>query len=323
MHILTVDSLPRVLSRLRQPYQRGYLAMHSSVFGGIVTDPVLMMVPFDDHMVHRGDGVFEAFKCVHGSIYNLSAHLKRLQNSAHAVSLRLPGGIAAIRRRVMDTVRAGKTPDCIVRLFVSRGPGSFGVNPYDSPAPQLYVVVTRPPPPFLTRHPAGARVVRSSLRAKDPAWARVKSCNYLPNALMKKQAVEGKADFAVAFDADGRLAEGASENMGIVSRDRRLLFPRLTGILKGTTMMRVADLARRLVRDGVLSGVAFADVTEKDIFRAREVLVTGTTIDVLPVVEFDGHRVADGKPGPVWKRLSALLAEDMRSHRAFLTPVLR
>ena len=69
---------PMLVEALRQPYQNTYFAMYSSVYGGVVTDPRLMLLPIDDHMVHRGDGVFEAFKAIDGNIYNLNAHLDRL-----------------------------------------------------------------------------------------------------------------------------------------------------------------------------------------------------------------------------------------------------
>ena len=69
-----------------EPEVPDYFAMYSSLWGGVVKDPALMVIPLDDHMVHRGDGIFEAFKCVNGYIYNLDAHLSRLENSARLIS---------------------------------------------------------------------------------------------------------------------------------------------------------------------------------------------------------------------------------------------
>ena len=61
--------------RARQPVK--YSAFYSSQLGGIVTDPALMVIPFDDHMVHRGHGIFDTASIVDGKIYDLDAHLDR------------------------------------------------------------------------------------------------------------------------------------------------------------------------------------------------------------------------------------------------------
>ena len=90
MKHFTESDWPALAASLRHPHQDTYFAMYSSLYGGIVTDPALMLLPLDDHMVHRGDGIFEALKTLHGSLYNLAGHLDRLEQSAQALSLVLP-----------------------------------------------------------------------------------------------------------------------------------------------------------------------------------------------------------------------------------------
>jgi branched-chain amino acid aminotransferase len=295
--------------------------MYSSVYGGIVTDPALMMVPVDDHMVHRGDAVFETIKCVGGSLYALRAHLDRLEHSAGVVGQKLPGGVDEIARIVIETVRTGGRRDCLVRLIVSRGPGSFGVNPYDCPAAQVYVVVYRLSPPFMDTHPGGARVRTSAVPAKPGMFAGIKNCNYLPNVLMKKEAVDAGVDFVVGFTEGGLLTEGPTENAGIVTRDGALQFPRLGTILAGTTMLRVMELARHLVGAGELRRTELTDITRADVRQAAEFLIVGTTPNVAAACEFDGQPVGTGRPGPVCAKLGVLLQDDMRNNRGMLTPV--
>lgn len=321
MRRLELGTFVQQADAFRLPYQDDYFAMYSSIYDAITTDPLLMTVPVDDHLVHRGDGVFETFKCVKGRIYNMPAHLARLSRSAASLHHGLPLDSEAIATVVIETIQAGGRADCLIRLFVSRGPGSFGVSPYDCPASQLYLVAARLKRPFMELHPEGARVITSSIPAKEPFFAGVKNCNYLPNVLMKKEAVDAGVDFVAAFDRHGLLAEGATENLGIVTHDRRLLFPKLGGILRGTTMMRVVDFARELVTDGALAEVAFADISPEMMAEAAEVLVAGTTTDVTAVCEFDGHPVADGKPGNVGRKLGALLVDDMRRPSRRTTPV--
>jgi branched-chain amino acid aminotransferase len=312
---------PELAGTLRRPYHAGYFAMYSSVYGGIVTDPVLMLLPMDDHLAHRGDGIFEVFKCVGGALYNLGDHLDRLEESARGLQLGLPVARRELERTVVETVRAGERRDCTVRVFVSRGPGGFSVNPYECPAPQLYVVVGALGEPFMQLHPGGARVRRSAVPAKTGTMAVIKSCNYAPNALMKKEAVDAGVDFVAGFDEHDHLTEGATENLGIVSADGRLLFPRPEHILHGTTMRRVMDLAREHLRGRAVADVGWADIGREDMVAARELLITGTTVNVAAGVEFDGRPVGDGRPGPVWRELSVLLERDMRSNTARLTRV--
>jgi branched-chain amino acid aminotransferase len=317
--ILNRDLYFERLQQAQQPFQRHYLAMYSSLAGGIVTDPLLMSIPLDDHLVHRGDGVFEMFKCLDGGIYNLKAHLERLQASSGTIGLALPQSPAQMQQTVIETIRAACVRDCAVRVFVSRGPGSFGVNPYDCPASQLYVIVSVLPPAFMTAHPQGATVITSAIPIKHPFFATMKNCNYLPNVLMKKEAIDAGADFSVAFDASGHLAEGATENVGIVSEAGALVCPRLGNVLCGTTMSRALELAKTLVAEGVLQKAGYDDITRDEIRLAREMLIFGTTTDVTFVRRFDardmpGHR-------PVFEALSRLLLDDIHNSTAHRTPI--
>ncbi len=321
MRELDGDAFLVALAAMRQPFHDNYYAMYSSLFDGIVTDPTRMLIPIDDHLVHRGDGVFESAKCVDGALYNMAGHLARLERSALALDYVLPWSMDEVAALTVETVRAGSRRDCIVRIIVSRGPGSFGVSPYESPRPQLHVVAYALPAPFMQRHPEGASVISSRVPVKQPFFAGVKCCNYLPNVLMKREAVDAGADFAVAFDDAGFLAEGATENIGLVRADGMLVFPRLDNILAGTTMLRVMALAETLVRDGLLCGVGAADIPAVEIDRAREALIVGTTTDVTAVRSFDGRGVADGRPGPLARELDALLRADIASNGLLRTEV--
>lgn len=315
------SDFPAWIERLRRPYHAHYFAMYSSVYDAITTEPVLMAVPLDDHMVHRGDGVFEALKCVAGHVYNLAGHLDRLWQSAGGLQLQVPLDRDTLTRLVIETVQAGRRPDCMVRIFISRGPGGFSVNPYECPRSEVYIVATALGRPFMEAHPEGARLRSSTVPGKAQYLATIKNCNYVPNVLMKKQAVDQGVDFVVGYDDRGYLTEGATENVGIVTRDGRLQFPHLDLILHGTTMLRVMDLARTLVAAGSLKAVEFANIPREAVRSAAEVLLTGTTLNVVSAVEYDGVPVGDGRPGPVALRLNDLLVDDMHRNRSLLTPV--
>ncbi len=303
-----------VLESGRKPWQGKYFAMYSSVLGGVVLEPLLMQVPIDDHLVHRGDGVFDTFKCVDRAAYNLDAHLRRLMRSASAIGLTWPEGIDDIRQLTLETLTEANQAACSSRVMIARGPGSFGVSPYESPSPALYIVVYALGIPFMNAHPAGARVRRSHVPVKPARFATVKNCNYLPNVMMKREAVDWGVDFVVGFDSEGMMAEGATENFGIVTRAGELLFPRMEAVLDGTTMLRVMQLAETLVNSGGLEKIAFRDITDADVRQAAEMLIVGTTINVVSVREFEGSPVGEGKPGPVGQALNDLLVRDISSN---------
>ena len=318
---LGLEDCQRLAEDLVKPYHQNYLAMYSSVLGGVVTDPFLMTVPVDDHMVHRGDGIFEAFKCVNGNIYNLRAHLERLERSARAVYLTLPVSLEHITDLVIGTIRIAGARDCLIRLFVSRGPGGFTTNPYECPTSQIYIVACNPSVYPKEQSTEGVFIKSSSIPVKKSYFANIKSCNYLPNVLMKKEAVDAGVQYTVSIDENGFLGEGSTENIGLVTPNRTLKFPRFARILKGTTVTRVAELAESLVANGTLEQVVFEDITLNEAYSGAEILLFGTTFDILPAVIFDGHAIGTGRPGEIYQLLHELLTRDIESNSALLTPV--
>jgi 4-amino-4-deoxychorismate lyase len=299
----------------------GLLAMYSSLAGGITVDPACMTVPVDDHLVHRGDGVFESLKCVDRAIYNLDAHLDRLAQSAGAIGLSVPFERPALRDILRAVARAARADSCALRVLVSRGIGTMSVDPDACRGPQLYAVaypLAGPPDDWIER---GVRVGVSAIPAKPPFLARIKSCNYLPNALMKAESNRRGLEFVLSLDSSGHLAEGPTESFLLVTPDGDLASPPPDAILPGTTVERALDLARGLVVDGRLTGIVRRPLAPDDARRALELLIIGTTRDVLPAVEFEGEPVGDGRPGPVGRALREQLEREVREDTRFRTPV--
>ena len=288
-----------------------YFAFYSSAWDAVTTDPELMLIPADDHLVHRGDGVFDSAKCVGGKVFNFDAHIARLFRCAEAIGIKPAWTPEEVRQICLETVKAGNHPDCSLRIIFSRGTGSMGVAPSDCPAPALYVATYRTGPVFMDAHPDGGELVRSEMVAKPPRFATVKSCNYLQNALMKTELAARGADFICSFDANGFLAEGPTENDGIVTADGILAFPKPDNILAGTTMLKCMEYGEALVKKGLLKGVERRDITEDDLLAAREVIATGTTIHVVALTRYEGKTIADGKPGPVYAALRQMLEDEI------------
>ena len=309
MKTITRDSFATTVPA--RPDADSFFAFYSSVWDAVTTDPSLMLVPVDDHLVHRGDGVFDSAKCIGGKVFNFDAHLARLLRCAEAIGIRSPWSAADIKAISYETIAAGGHPDCSLRIIIARGPGSMGVAASDCPSPSLYIATYRTGPVFMDSHPNGASLVRSELAAKLPRFATVKSCNYLQNVLMKTELAMRGADFICSFDKAGFLAEGPTENDGVVMADGVLAFPKPDNILAGTTMMRCLAYGEKLAKQGLIAGVARRDITEEDMFAAREIIACGTTIHVVSVTSYEGKPVADGKPGPVAASLGRMLEEEM------------
>jgi branched-chain amino acid aminotransferase len=310
LEILEAREAVQRLLQSNYKHQQNYLAMYSSWYGGIIRDPQLMLVPVDDHLVHRGDGIFEAFKCVQGKAYLLERHLDRLERSADFIDLTLPMGREELRGIILETISAARAPDCLVRLYVSRGPGDFTPSPSSTLGSQLYIVVTAPSRTDPEKYNSGCSLVRSQLPIKPGFLANVKSCNYLPNVLMEKEAEERGADFAVGLDESGYLAEGPTENLGLISKDNEFLVPDFERTLQGTTVVRMLELAQPLLQEGLLQGVRQAKISAADVLQAKEVMMFGTTFDVLPVVSFEGQDIGLGRPGPMFERFLQLIQKD-------------
>lgn len=323
LNVLSRNEIFSEESKWRDPGRSEYLAMYSGVFGGVVTDPALMVIPIDDHIVHRGDGIFEACKCVNGYIYNFDAHLSRLQRSAELISMELPFDLSHIKQIVIETVAIAGIKDCTLRIFISRGIGGFNCEPKECYKSNLYVVVIKTatiPPHFYTK---GISAVTSRIPPKPPFFAQVKSCNYLPNALVEMEAERNKVDFTIMLDQQGYLAEAATKSVAIVSKQKVLIYPKFDNILRGITILRAVELAKDLIEKGDLKGTSCTDISQEEAYNSSEMLLFSTTPNVLPIVKYDGKRIGAGKPGPIFHQLWELFQKDIRENKKILTPVFK
>jgi 4-amino-4-deoxychorismate lyase len=303
----------------RQPVK--YSAFYSSQLGGIVTDPALMVVPFDDHIVHRGHGIFDTAAIAGGRIYDLEAHLDRFLRSAELSKLRLPLSRAEMREIIVRTTAASGKREGSIRYWLSSGPGSLELTPAAGAEPGFFVMIF-PGLAYPDRwYTEGLKVMTTTYPIKPPLYAVTKSTNYLPNVLMQMEAKAAGFDNGVFVDSGGHVGESSNMNVAFVTRDGVFRHPKFDHILSGCTSLRLLELAPALVGRGLISGVEVCDVEVADARAAREMMMLGSSIKVAPVVAWDGHPIGDGKPGPVSRALLELLDEDMRSGRDRLIDV--
>jgi 4-amino-4-deoxychorismate lyase len=309
---LTSDEVIAQLRALRTRQPVKYWAFYSSQLGGIVTDPALMVVPFDDHMVHRGHGIFDTAAIEAGKIYDLEAHLDRFIRSAHNSKLKLPAR-DEMRDIIVRTAAASGKREGSIRYWASAGPGSLGLAPAAGAEPGFFVMISAGLGYPETWYTQGLRMMTTTYPIKPPLYAVTKSVNYLPNVLMQMEAQERGVDNGIFIDAAGNVGESSNMNVAFITADGMLKHPKFDHILSGCTSLRLLELATRLQTTGVLTGVQVCDIPVAEARAAREMLLIGSSVKVAPIVEWDGKPIGDGKPGPIARALRELLQNDMRS----------
>jgi 4-amino-4-deoxychorismate lyase len=306
------DTLARLKDlRARQPVN--YYAFYSSQLGGIVTDPALMVLPFDDHMVHRGHGIFDTAGLIDGRIYDLEAHLDRFLLSAERSNLRISPSRAEMRDIIIRTTAAGGRREGSIRYWLSSGPGSLELTPAAGAEPGFFVMVfggLAYPERWLTE---GARVMTTTYPIKAPIYAITKATNYLPNVLMQMEAKAAGFDNGVFLDAEGHVGESSNMNVAFVTREEVLAHPKFDHILAGCTSLRLLALAETLKAQGLITGIEVRDVPLAEARASREMLLLGSSVKVVSIVRWDDQTIGDGKPGPIAQALLRLLEDDMRN----------
>jgi branched-chain amino acid aminotransferase len=253
-----------------------------------------------DHGLLYGDGIFEGIRAYHGLVFKLKEHIDRLYCSAKAILLTIPMPPAEMMAAVVATCRRNKIRDGYIRLVVTRGIGSLGLNPARCKTPSVIIIadnIQLYPPEYYRKGLEIVTVptVRNLHSALNPA---IKSLNYLNNILAKIEANNSGCEEAILLNAEGFVAECTGDNLFIVKEGQLLTPPLSAGALYGITRRVVIDIA---VESGIK--VAEPNLTRYDVFNADECFLTGTGAELVPVVKIDGRVIGSGKPGPLTRQL--------------------
>jgi len=253
-----------------------------------------------DHGLLSGDGVFEGIRSYNGKVFRLAEHIDRLWESAKAIWLEIPISKAEMTKAVEDTLAVNGIKDGYIRLVVTRGVGSLGLDPNKCARPSIIIIADSIAlyPEELYRK--GLDIITSSVpRVQAAALSpRIKSMNYLNNILAKIEAIRSGCIEAMMLNHKGEVAECTGDNIFLVKKGRLLTPSPESDILEGITRNAVIELARGMgieVREVVL--------TRHDVYTADEFFLTGSAAEVIPVVKIDGRSIGDGKPGPVTLKL--------------------
>jgi branched-chain amino acid aminotransferase len=268
---------------------------------GKLVDKEQACVSVFDHGFLFGDGIFEGMRSYGGKVFRLEEHLRRLWDSAKSIWLEIPLSQEEMAQAVNDTLQVNSIQDGYVRLIVTRGQGTLGLDAHLCQNP-LIVIITD----HITLYPAefyekGLEIITASTMRNHPAAMnpRIKSLNYLNNILAKIEGHHAGCVEALMLNHKGEVAECTGDNIFLI-RDGQLLTPPTdAGILEGITRAAVMELAveaRIPVRE--------IAITRHDVYVADECFLTGSAAEVIPVVKVDDRVIGDGLPGPLTRDLA-------------------
>ena len=267
---------------------------------GQLVDKENATVSVFDHGLLYGDGVFEGMRCYSGTVFRLAEHLKRLHQSALAINLALPMTLEAIAADVNRTLEANQMKDGYIRLLVTRGAGTLGLDPNRCSNPQVIIIADH-----ISLYPEqyyreGMEIVTAATMRNHPAALspRIKSLNYLNNILARIEGTDAGMVEALMLNHKGEVAECTGDNIFIVKNGALKTPPPDAGILEGITRNAVMKLAREAGYP-----VLEATMTRHDIYTADECFLTGTAAEVVAVVTLDGRKIGAGEPGPMTRDL--------------------
>lgn len=254
-------------------------------------------VSIDDRGFQFGDAVYEVIRTYRGGPFELTAHLARLNRSASELSLRQPYTKGQWTRWIQQGLSLAGYPDAKIYIQVTRG---VAPREHSFPSDCLPTVVMT----IREFHPLAPEVRRAGVSActrEDIRWGRcdIKSVNLLANVLAREEARKTGV-FETLLVRDGFIMEGALSNVMAIQGGVVMTAPEGPSILAGVTRTVVLELAKK---DDIVIEERFIPVDV--LYRADEVFLTGTTLEVLGVVQIDGKTIGAGQPGPITKMLAA------------------
>jgi len=276
------------------------------------------------HTLHYGLGVFEGIRCYKTAkgpaVFRLRDHIKRLENSAKLVGMKLPYSVDELVKATKKTIKANDIEECYIRPIAFYGYGVMGLNP--ERAPVNVAIAVWPWGTYL-----GEEGLKRGVRVKISPWARIDKrilppqaklvANYANSIFAKRDALSSGYDEAILLNLEGFVAEGPGENVFIM-KDGVLITPPLSaGALGGITRDSIIKIAKD-------QGIKFKEqnISREQLYKAGEAFFTGTAAEVTPIREVDGKPIGGGKRGKVTEKLQRIFFNVVRGKELKYEPWL-
>jgi len=273
---------------------------------GKLVDEKDAVVSVFDHGLLYGDGVFEGIRAYNGRVFLLDEHIERLYDSARAIALDIPMSKEEMAQAVVDTCKANELREGYIRLVVTRGKGTLGLNPYLCNKAEVIIIAAKIQLYPQELYDNGLKIVtvgtiRNHPEAINP---RIKSLNYLNNVMAKIEAINAGCMECLMLNHKGEVAEASGDNVFAIRHGVIMTPPSSCGALEGLTRNKVIELARKAGYE-----VREAPMARYDLYVADEVFLTGTAAEIISVVDIDKRVIGDGKPGSITAELAGLYSD--------------
>ncbi len=284
---------------------------------GKLVDKADARISVFDHGLLYGDGVFEGIRAYSGRVFRLEQHVSRLYESARGIHLQIPMSQDEMAAAIRDTLAYNKLSDAYIRVVVTRGAGSLGLDPRKTTDPQVIIITDK-----ISLYPEelyenGLKIVTAATTRNHPNAVnpRIKSLNYLNNILAKMEGTQAGCLEALMLNHKCEVAECTGDNIFVVKKGRIHTPSTDSGILEGITRAAVIELAR-----GAGHEVIERTMDRLDVYNADECFLTGTAAELIPVVECDGRSIGSGRPGPITRALRQAFQALVRDERTSGNP---
>lgn len=253
-----------------------------------------------DHGFLYGDGIFEGIRVYNGKVFRAQKHLDRLWDSAKTLDIKIPMTKDEMKAAIYKTVEANGFTDAYIRLVVTRGEGTLGLDAYSCGTPNVIIIAQALSLYSRDFYEKGIKIVTASTirNPSDSLSPRVKSLNYLNNIMAKIEAYYAGCEEALMLNHKGDVCECTGDNIFIIKNGKLMTPPINACILEGITRNTVLEICKELGLEAVEQ-----DFTRHDVYTADECFLTGSAAELIPVVGIDGRDIADGKPGPTTMRI--------------------
>jgi len=249
-----------------------------------------------DHGLLYGDGVFEGIRAYSGRVFELDAHIERLYESAKAIRLEISMSKTDLAAAVTETVAANDIADGYIRLLVTRGVGTLGLDPFVCQKSCIIIIADSIQLYPEELYEKGMKLISATTVRNHPLAIppQAKTLNYLNNIMAKIEALDSGVPEAIMYNHLGYVAEASGDNVVIVKDGVIYAPPAEAGALPGITRGIVIKLAGE---ENIQ--VVEKNLTRFDLYVADEFFLTGTAAEIIGIVEIDKRVVGEGRPGPV------------------------
>jgi len=235
-----------------------------------------------------GEGLFETMRAYDGKVFRLQEHLQRMKNGAKVLGLAVPKQWENTEKIIQKLVRLNNLSDAYLRLMLVR----------DEDKNSKIIIICRDIKSYLKKKNSWTCVIVQSVRQNEYSpLSRIKSLNYLPLLIARKEAESKGADEGILLNTKGEICEGTRTNIFLVTENEKLNTPLIeSGCLPGITRKAVIEIVK-----GLRLKVQEKKLKAEDLKRAKEIFLTNSLIGIMPVRKIDGQIVGKGKLG-VWTR---------------------